>query len=320
MPERRDTVEVSVIIPCRDVREHVSRAVESAMKQSGVVTEVIVIDDGSTDGTLDVLRGLVERHATGMKLIELTGAGACAARNAGLRDASGVFVQFLDADDTLRPDKLQRQLALARGAQADVVVGGYVNHYQSEQSDEVVMPLQDDAWQALIRTRMGTTSANLFRRESVLEAGAWDERLRSSQDYELLFRMLKGGARIAWDMQVACDVLKREHGSISKTGERENWLRYIELRRAMRDHARTLDPGIGRAAADAADQYLFMAIRVLSAHDRSAALEAHDRLMPSGFRPEPGPATSRSYVLVYNLLGFRAAERLWTIKEALKGR
>lgn len=309
-----------MIIPCRDVRGHVERAFRSAMEQYEVKVEVILIDDGSTDGTRDVLRALAALHTSNVKLIELAGSGACAARNAGLRASAAPYVQFLDADDALRPDKLKRQMALALRADADLVVGGYANHFESGNAERSVMPMTDDAWQALIRTRMGTTSANLFKRAALETVGGWDETLRSSQDYELMFRMLQRGARIAWDPQVACDVLKREHGSISRTGERENWLRYIELRRAMRDHVRSMEGSAARAAAAAADQYLFMAIRVLSAHDRRAAIESHARLLPDGFVPEPGPATSRLYIRAYRWLGFRWAERLAAIKEAVKAR
>ncbi len=318
--ERGRAIDVSVVIPCRNVRAHVPEAVASALGQEGVTLEVIAIDDGSTDGTSEALNRLRERDVGRMRVVELGGEGACAARNAGLLMSAGEFVQFLDADDVLRPGKIQRQLGLARASGADVVAGGYVNCYENGRPDEVVMPLQGDPWQALIRTRMGTTSANLFRREAVMAAGAWDAGLRSSQDYELLFRMLQHSARIAWDMVPGCDVLKRERGSISRTDERENWLRYMELRARMRDHVQAMDTVAGRDATAAADQYLFMAIRVLSAHDRNAAFLAHDRLLQAGFRPNRGAATSGAYVRAYNWLGFRWAERLWRIKEALMGR
>lgn len=314
-------MKLAVVIPCRNVAQHIGAALRSVQAQAMADLETVVVDDASTDGTVEAIASFIAENRMAVRVIRMDRpSGACAARNTGMRASGGDLIQFLDADDALRPGKLKRQMDLALASKADIIAGAYANRFEHKRPEEVVTPLDGAPWQALVRTRLGTTSSNLFRRAAVEAAGGWDETLRSSQDYELMFRMLKQGATVAVDAEVGCDILKRERGSISRTDERENWLRYLELRKAMRDHVRAMDTPEGRAAADAADQYLFMALRVLSAHDRRAARIAHDALMPRGFIPESGQATSPGYVRAYRMLGFRLAELLAALKSDLKGR
>ncbi|MBK8497418.1 MAG: glycosyltransferase [Flavobacteriales bacterium] len=305
---RNEPMKVSVIIPCLNVDAHVEATVRSALAQTHSDLEVIAVDDGSTDGTRIVLERLATEHRGRMMVIGQSNRGACAARNAGVSVSTGDWLQFLDADDRLLPGKVERQLVLA--VDADVVVGSFRNVFDDGRAPTVVQPLTADPWESLVRTRMGTTSANLFRREAVLEAGGWDESLHSSQDYDLLFRLLKRGARIAWDEAVGCEVLKRRSGSISRTNEGGNWKRYLELRCAMRDHLRARDPQLHARVIAICDQYLFRGIRVLSKHDRQAAQGAFERMLPPGFVPERHTATSPLYILAFKLLGFHRAERL----------
>ncbi len=305
------TVKVSIIIPCFNVEEHVEAAVRSALAQTCADVEVVAVDDGSSDGTRAVIDRLAGEHRGRLIVIGQANRGACAARNAGISVTTGEWIQFLDADDVLLADKIIGQVLI--GAGYDIVIGSYRNHYPDGRTAGAVEPIVGDPWEALVRTRMGTTSANLFRKSALLAAGGWNEDLQSSQDYELLFRMMKSGAHIAWDKTVGCEVLKRAQGSISRTDERANWLRYLDLRCGIRDHLRATDPVLHAAVIAVADQYLFRAIRVLSKHDHVAAQEAYARMLPKGFRPEQHTATTSAYLLAYHVLGFAGAERMAAI-------
>jgi hypothetical protein len=134
--------------------------------------------------------------------------------------------------------------------------------------------------------------------------------LASSQDYELMFRLLRTGARVAYDRQALTRVLKREHGSISRTATKANWLRYIELRVAIRDALRDLDARHYEAEIAEADQYLFMAIHLLAKDDLPLAVDLHRRHLPKGFAPRPSKAITPRYLLAHRLLGFRYASWL----------
>lgn len=300
---------VTVVIPCYNVAGLVGKALESALMQDHADLELILVDDGSTDGTVEVL----ERHpavAEGrVRLLRQMNRGASAARNHGLRVATGAYVQFLDADDQLMPDKISGQVALAeREGWPEVVVGDY-RAVRPDGLMDRVQALYERPWMALIRTRMGTTSANLWAREALLAVGGWPEDLASSQDYALLFKLLKRDARVAWDRRERTEVLKRASGSISRTGVRANWERYVDLRRRIKEHL----VGLGReryaAEIAALDQYIFMALRILATYDRDQAVKLYRSCIDKGFRPEVGPAITERYVALFTLLGFAGAER-----------
>ena len=110
---------VSVILPVYNRASWVARAVESVHAQTHRDLELLVVDDGSTDGTRRVLDGLVPR----VRVLKQSHAGAEAARNLGLEHARGEFVAFIDSDDVWYADRLSRQLPLFRRAEVGVVFG-----------------------------------------------------------------------------------------------------------------------------------------------------------------------------------------------------
>lgn len=108
------SVLVSIIIPVYNAERHLAGCLESAIKQTWKNIEIIVIDDGSTDASLKVAR----TYADGKKIIVISqkNKGASAARNAGVKVAKGLYIQFLDADDLLSPDKIENQLDVLQGS------------------------------------------------------------------------------------------------------------------------------------------------------------------------------------------------------------
>ncbi len=109
---------VSILIPCYNSRRFVSDAVCSALNQSYPNIEVIVVDDGSTDGSLEVLTGFEDR----IVLEAGANSGACVARNRAFELCSGDLIQFLDADDKLDPGKVAKQIHAMAADQADIVL------------------------------------------------------------------------------------------------------------------------------------------------------------------------------------------------------
>lgn len=302
---------ISVIIPCWNVEALLPATLDSVLAQEHQDLEIICVDDGSTDGTPVVLDRYVQKSGGRMRVLRQTNQGACAARNAGMAVASGDWLQFLDADDVLDPKKLSGQVELLHGASSSTVL--IVGDYEKIMPNGLLLPteaLYDKPWMALIRTRMGTTSANLWRKDAVERAGGWRTDLASSQDYELMFRLLKEGGAVLWDRRIATHVLKRVAGSISQTGVQDNWRRYIALRRAMKDHLKATDAQRFRPEIMALDQYLFMAIRILAMYDMKEAVREFKGSISRGFRPDVSKAITEKYVFLFNLFGFANAERL----------
>lgn len=317
--ERPALVTITVIIPCWNVEALLPATLDSVLAQEHQDLEIICVDDGSTDGTPSVLERYVQKSGGRMRVLRQANQGACAARNAGMALATGAWLQFLDADDVLDPKKLSGQVELIKspfdglrltGSDAPVLI---VGDYEKIMPNGLLLPteaLYDKPWMALIRTRMGTTSANLWRKDAVEGVGGWRTDLASSQDYELMFRLLKDGGTVLWDKRIATHVLKRAAGSISQTGVQDNWRRYIALRRAMKDHLKATDAQRFRPEIMALDQYLFMAIRILAMYDLKEAVREFKGAISRGFRPEVSKAITEKYVFLFNLFGFANAERL----------
>jgi glycosyltransferase involved in cell wall biosynthesis len=298
---------VSVVIPCYNVEQHIAACLRSVLEQDIAVQEIICVDDGSTDGTVRTIRSLQEEYPGRIALLEGEHRGACAARNTGMAVATGTYIQFLDADDVLLPDKLSGQVALlAAHPDRDLVVGDYyVVHGNRER--EHIKALAHGPWMGLIKTRIGSTCSNLWKRSAVSKAGGWNEELASSQDHELLFRMLSMGCTVAYDQRPCTVVDKARPGRISAADNTGNWLRYIELRVAVREHLRTVDAERFAAEISAADQYIFMAIHLLAKLEPGLAMKLHRDHIPKNFQPGISAAITARYALVHRILGFEKA-------------
>ncbi len=301
---------VAVVIPCFNVQEHLRVALDSVLEQVHTDLDIVCVNDGSTDGTATLLSEMAAQHPQRIRLYAQANLGAAAARNQGLKLTSGDYVQFLDADDVLLPDKIHAQVHLAKQHDMpDVVVGDF----EQVMPNGLLLPAladYDQPWMGLIKTRMGTTSANLWKRSALEAVGGWREDLRSSQDYDLLFRLLQKNATIAWDRRIATQVLKRASGSISQSSVSANWDRYLELRIAIKEYLTALDPVRFQEEIETLRQYIFMALRIVAAEDLSKAKRLYRRAIGSGFRPEVGRAITERYALLHNLLGFGTTERL----------
>jgi glycosyltransferase involved in cell wall biosynthesis len=191
VPEMSDpalTGTVSVVIPTRDRRELVLEAARSVLAQRGCEVELIVVDDGSRDGTDAALHVLGDR----LRYVRQEARGVSAARNRGAGLARGPWLAFLDSDDLWRPDKLARQLELHRRRPPLAVSqtgeiwirnGRRVNpclHHAKPQGDIFLPSLQ----RCLV-----SPSAVLMRRDLFLALGGFDETLEVCEDYDLWLRL-----------------------------------------------------------------------------------------------------------------------------------
>jgi len=208
-----ETPLVSIIIPCYNAERYVGEAIESALAQTYPNKEVILIDDGSTDGSLDVIRSFGEaiRWETGPNR------GGSAARNRGLALARGELIQFLDADDLLHPQKLERQVRLSLEDPKAIVYCDYV--VQDIDSGQVLeIPKREceglDPVVFAIRAERLQTSAPLHRKAALLEIGGFDESLPCAQEYDLHIRLACHGYR--WrHLREVLYTLRRRKNSVS---------------------------------------------------------------------------------------------------------
>ncbi|MBS1792996.1 MAG: glycosyltransferase [Acidobacteria bacterium] len=184
---------VSVIIPNYNYEKFISRTVESVLSQTYQNIEIIVVDDGSKDGSLDVLKGFGDR----IRVVEQKNAGVSAARNHGVEVSTGELVAFLDADDVWLPEKLERQLEKMN---SDPEIG--LVHCSMTLIDPADNPIGEKkegqegrvANEFLLLKRgvvIGAGSTALVRRAVFDEAGGFDRRLSTAADWEFCYRVAR---------------------------------------------------------------------------------------------------------------------------------
>ena len=182
---------VSVIVPAYNTGAHLAGALRSALQQSRPPTEIIVVNDGSTDDTTAVAASFAPQ----VRLVRQTNAGPASARNHGARLASGEWLAFLDADDEWLSWRLEVQFAQAERHPDVIMWCGQTTSLESEvrsQKSEVQtrkLSLADFA----VCNPVATTTV-LLRREAFERAGGFDERFRGPEDYELWMRIAAQGA------------------------------------------------------------------------------------------------------------------------------
>ncbi len=190
--------EVSIVIPTHHRWELLERhALPSALSQRGVEVEVIVVDNGSTDGTFERLVALRDPRIVPLRREE---PGTAAARNAGIRLARGRWVAFLDDDDLWSPDKLRLQLERAHDAQWCYAGVAVVDESLSVTD---LLPLPDPvAIAELLRHGSavpGGQSNVVVHTELLLGVGGFDEALQHPADWDLWLRLARAAVPVAVD-------------------------------------------------------------------------------------------------------------------------
>jgi glycosyltransferase involved in cell wall biosynthesis len=196
-----DTADVSVIIPCFNADATVAESIESALSQSGIAVQVIVVDDGSTDHSLDVIKRF------GSKILAISGPnrGVSHARNLGIRASAAPWLVFLDADDLLEPDTLSNRLEIATCNRADVVISDWMDFDGSQRCDMQLSRRRSVDWDLLQRdpevatatTVWAMTGAILYSKRIVKLVGGFRVELPIIQDARFLFDAAFHGARFA---------------------------------------------------------------------------------------------------------------------------
>jgi glycosyltransferase involved in cell wall biosynthesis len=187
---------VSVIVPMYNTRDYVGATLDSVLAQTFPDFEVIVVDDGSTDGCTEIVAEYVARDPR-ITCIRQNNAGLAAARNVGIAAARGTAIAFLDSDDLWLPEKLARQLPLVTGntvvhADAYVFIDGEPVG-ETRLSDVADSPDGAETFESLLeQNRIGVLTA-VVPRDLLLAHGCFDSALRSCEDYDLWLRLAAAG-------------------------------------------------------------------------------------------------------------------------------
>lgn len=185
--------EVSVIIPTYNRCAMVREAIESVLPQSFRAFELIVIDDGSTDGTIEILEQLADKNANTIRVERIVHRGPAAARNRGVALARAPMIAFLDSDDLWASTKLERQLTYMR-ANARCVISQTAEIWM--RGGRRVNPgtrhrkRAGDIFVDSLRTCLISMSATVMRTDLFRALGGFDEIMDAAEDYDLWLRIL----------------------------------------------------------------------------------------------------------------------------------
>lgn len=165
---------ISVILPVFNTENYIADAIDSILKQTSPVSEIIVVDDGSTDSTVEV----VKNYGSNLKLFCQSNKGAAAARNTGIRNAAGDFLAFLDADDLWIKDKINRQLIEFYTHPELHIVFGYVEQFVSPELDKVTQSRLKAELKQIPGYHVGTM---LIKKEAFKKVGFFDEKYQLAE-------------------------------------------------------------------------------------------------------------------------------------------
>ena len=182
---------VSIIIPCYNGRQFVGEAIESALAQSYRNIEVVVVDDGSTDGSSEVIKSYPVLFVQGSHQ------GVSVARNQGVAVSHGEFLVFLDSDDHLLPNAIDAGLA-AFEKNPDCVMAVGAHNITSHDGEQIVMRQKPCAlrngYELLLRSNfIECTSSVMFRRSAIKGNMAFRPGLGGAEDYDLYLRLAREG-------------------------------------------------------------------------------------------------------------------------------
>lgn len=292
---------ISIIIPYIDEHDYLAEAISSAAGRLEVEKEIIVVCNAPhiPEGYNPIPEGNED-----LLFIHEPQTGSAYARNAGLKQAKGEWVQFLDVDDLLHPDKIFHQI---HHTTADVVVSPHTYLFLNG-SKENSKWLPEDLWVGLLNSGLGSTSSMLWRREALVETGGWSTDYQSHQEYELLFRLASAGKRIEPNDHCETIVRQRKSGSITTQTKTTRVREGIRLREQMWNYLKSIGQE-SQERFDAFRQYQFRQLRGLFRQDKMEAMMLYEKYFTEApFVPReirvPG------YGILYRIFGFKRTEEI----------
>jgi glycosyltransferase involved in cell wall biosynthesis len=308
---------VSILIPCYNAEQWIAETIESALNQTYPHKEIIVVDDGSTDGSLEIIKTFSHRirWETG------SNRGGNIARNRLLELSTGEWLQYLDADDYLLPNKVENQVNfISTVPDADIIWSpGILEYYDGNTFRREPGPVyqQRDPWSLLARWHLPQTGRVLWRKKAILDVGGWNVKQPCCQEHELYLRLLMAGKYFGY-LEDPSSVYRLWSGStVSQKNKSATYKYRLKIIEKI-EHYLELVGELNQSRKDAINQSRFDCARMIWLFNRdwANAIIATIRCKDPAFTPS-GKAVPLSYRLIYSFLGFNSAENIAKLKRKL---
>lgn len=306
---------VSICVPAHNAERFICQAIESALGQTWPLREVIVVDDGSTDATPEILADFGDR----ITCLSQQHGGANPSRNAAMRVARGDWLLFLDADDYLLPGKLEQQMhegRLLEGAhdnQLAALFGPVLEERwtNGEPGVPILSPWRPelDFAEQWLRWTLPQTSGVLWNRQAFSELGGWNEDQPTCQDFECYLRLLQSGREYRFTRHAGMVYRLWSESSLCRQDPAAHIMTRTKLMDKMIAWLREEEQW-KEAYAQAAGQAFFEMARTLAKDDLEQAIAYAQERQANGLWVVTGPAAPLKYRIAYRTMGFAGAEKL----------
>lgn len=295
---------ISVIIPCYNSEKSIHRTVQSVFNQEYEKWELILIDNNSTDNTFSILNQLKLERPESIIVSQEAIPGAPAARNRGTDLAKGEWIQFLDADDELMPGKIAHQVSLIKEHQSppSLVAATFIQRHKrfGLHSDSLHGVHKHDIWCGLISSQLGITSANLWNKMHLQKAGGWDINQTSSQEYHLIFNLLKNGGDVLFDCE-ALTIIHKSFSGISKSEDTVKLTKIIDNRISLRQEIKAFlqaENILSPTRKSAIDDYIKLELQRCTPYNLSYVTSTSNKLKLN-FKPRKPSFREKIRKLIY---------------------
>jgi glycosyltransferase involved in cell wall biosynthesis len=303
---------VSVIVPCYNAAAWLEATIASVRAQTWRRYEIILVDDGSKDGS----GALADRLAgPDLRVVHQANSGQCAALNHGVRLAQGDYIEYLDADDLLAPDKLAIQIRRLQDLAPGWIASGAWARFSGDPATAVFEP--EPVWRDLAPVDWLITSwqgggmmhgaAWLIPRAVVAAAGPWNEELSLINDLDYFPRVLLQGKGVAFCPEARTYYRSGHSGNLSGLNSRRGWVSAFTATALARAAILAVEnsPRTRAACADNLQRLVHAAYPfapdLVAQGERNLAELGGSRLQPGG---------GRAFLLLSRLLGWKLARRL----------
>lgn len=305
-----DYPKVSILIPCYNAEQWIAGSIESTLNQIYPNKEIIVIDDGSTDRSLEIIKSFDGR----IKWETGPNRGANVARNRLLELSQGEWLQYLDADDYLEPNKIMQQIEFSKKhIDADIIYSPVIveesfmknkNTYLLEMLDKEDFYINFTRWGPL------QTSGMLWKKSSILDVGGWKLDQVVCQEHELMLRLILSGKKFCLYNKENSVYRQWNESTVSRKNKKLTIEQRMKITERL-EHYLVQHGLLDKKRLYAINLSRFESARNIYQEDRDFALQLIKKIKKShsNFRPH-GPAAPHAYRLIFLLFGLDIAEKI----------